>query len=351
MKTLTVCLNQSYDIHIGKGLFENCGAYLQPICKGNRIFIISDSNVFPLYGKIVESSLCAAGFHVHHFIFPAGEQSKRFETINEIVCAMAECGMTRTDTVAALGGGVTGDMAGFAAAIYMRGIDFVQLSTSLLSDIDSSVGGKTGCDLAKGKNLIGSFHQPHLVLIDTGALQTLDPHFFADGMGEAIKYALIRSPQLFQQLSQGSVLDMLEDLIYTCVAIKKDIVEKDEFEKGDRKLLNFGHTLGHAIEQYYNYETYTHGEAVAIGMVMITKAAEKNGLAVCGLTDQIINLLQSYHLPTACNADLQKLLQICLSDKKRRADHLDLVIVPKIGHAVIHPVKTETLASFFEGVC
>ena len=273
MQTLTVQLQNSYDIHIQRGILQQCGEQIAAVHPRCQAFIITDSHVAPLYLPTVEQSLQQAGFSTNHLIFTAGEQSKLFDTIYDMVCAMADARMTRSDIVIALGGGVTGDMAGFASAIYMRGIPFAQLSTSLLSDIDSSVGGKTGCDLKNGKNLVGSFHQPALVLIDPDTLQTLPKRYISDGMAEAIKYGVIRDASLFTDIQTQPLDQLLDRLLYTCIDIKRQIVEDDPFEHGRRKLLNFGHTLGHAIEKYYHFERYSHGEAVCIGMVQITKAA------------------------------------------------------------------------------
>lgn len=344
MKKLTVNLNRNYDIVIGKGLLSKCGELVRELSLAKRLFIVSDSNVAAIYLDKVKISFENAGFEVYSYIFEAGEQSKTFDTINKIVNAMAKAHITRRDTAVALGGGVTGDMTGFASAIYMRGIDFVQLSTSLLSDIDSSVGGKTGCDLSAGKNLIGAFHQPIAVIIDTDTLATLPKKYYNDGMGEAIKYGFIRSSALYNAIMNGYDLD---ELIYECVDIKRVIVENDEFEHGERKLLNFGHTLAHAIEKYYNFSGYSHGEAVAIGMVMMTRAAENNGLCEAGLTDKVIAACQKCDLPTECDADMKALLKICLNDKKAHADSIDIVISDKLGSAFTYTLKTDMLENFF----
>ena len=215
-----------------------------------------------------------------------------------IVEFLAENGLTREDMVVALGGGVCGDMAGFAAAIYLRGIKFVQIPTTLLSQVDSSVGGKTGVDLPQGKNLCGAFHQPALVLIDPDVLETLSPHFFSDGMGEVIKYGCIKSKVLFERIETENVKDFIEDLIYDCVNIKRGVVERDEKEAGERALLNFGHTAGHAIEKLHNFTDISHGEAIGVGMVMISEAGERIGLTERGTTDRIRKVLEKYNMKT-----------------------------------------------------
>ncbi|MBQ2675797.1 MAG: 3-dehydroquinate synthase [Clostridia bacterium] len=331
MKKLTVSLNKSYDILIGKGLLLECGELIRNTVSSNKAFVISDSNVFEIYGDAVIKNLQSAGFEVGSYCFKAGEQSKTFDTVCRMVNSMAAFKMTRSDVVIALGGGVTGDMAGFAAAVYMRGIKFVQISTSLLSDIDSSVGGKTGCDLENGKNLVGAFHQPSLVIIDTNTLLTLPQRFINDGMAEAIKYGMIALPELFELIQNNELNDILDELIYLCVDCKRKIVERDEFEMGERKLLNFGHTLGHAIEKFYNFEKYSHGEAVAIGMVMITKAAENNGMSAVGTSDKLIKVLNKYSLPTHCDADISELLTIARSDKKCSGKTIDIVVCSDVG--------------------
>lgn len=338
----------SYDILIGEKLLENCGEYIKSVEKSGKAFIICDTNVAPLYLETVENSLENAGFETAAHIFPFGEQNKTIDSVISMVEDMADEQLCRTDFVVALGGGVCGDMAGFAASMFMRGIDFIQLSTSLLSDIDSSVGGKTGCDLENGKNLVGAFHQPKLVLIDTSALNTLPKHFLADGMGEMIKYGVISSKSLFDTISNGDLEHITDDMIYECVDIKRRIVENDEFEHGERKLLNFGHTLGHAIEKYYNFEKYSHGEAVTIGMVMMTKAAENNGLCESGTADKIIDCANKYGLPTSCEAPLDDIVEITVNDKKRRGDMIDIVCPKKIGEAFVHTIKVSELLTFLQ---
>ena len=343
MRKITAHTSKVYDIVIGENLLNDCGSYIKNAVSPCKAMILSDSNVAPIYMERVEKSLKNAGFDVYSHIFPAGEQNKVFETVYKIDIALAEALFTRSDIVVALGGGVTGDMAGFAAAVYMRGIRFVQLSTSLLSDIDSSVGGKTGCDLPNGKNLVGAFHQPEIVVIDTKALDTLPEKYICDGMGEAVKYGVIRSKELFDKIENGYDT---ENLIYDCVRIKCDIVENDERESGERKLLNFGHTLGHAIEKYYNFDKFSHGEAVAIGMVMMAKAAEKNKICDVGVSEKIANACRKFNLPTECDAPLAELVEICLSDKKQASGGIDLILPTEIGNCIIKRVANSELYEF-----
>ena len=343
MRKITAHTSKVYDIVIGENLLNDCGSYIKNAVSPCKAMILSDSNVAPIYMERVEKSLKNAGFDVYSHIFPAGEQNKVFETVYKIDIALAEALFTRSDIVVALGGGVTGDMAGFAAAVYMRGIRFVQLSTSLLSDIDSSVGGKTGCDLPNGKNLVGAFHQPEIVVIDTKALDTLPEKYICDGMGEAVKYGVIRSKELFDKIENGYDT---ENLIYDCVRIKCDIVENDERESGERKLLNFGHTLGHSIEKYYNFDKFSHGEAVAIGMVMMAKAAEKNKICDVGVSEKIANACRKFNLPTECDAPLAELVEICLSDKKQASGGIDLILPTEIGNCIIKRVANSELYEF-----
>lgn len=338
---------KSYDIFIGENLLSNCGEIIKDVIAPCKAFIISDSNVAPLYLETVSNSLESVGFETTSHIFPFGEENKTIDTVITMVCDMADESISRTDCVFALGGGVTGDMAGFAAAMYMRGIKFVQLSTSLLSSIDSSVGGKTGCDLDNGKNLVGAFHQPKCVIIDTKTLETLSPKYLSDGMGEMIKYGVIKSESLFEKIMNNSFDEIKNEAINECVCIKRDIVENDEFEHGERKLLNFGHTLGHAIEKYYDFTGYSHGEAITIGMVLVAKAAANNCICDIEVAEKIIECANKYNLPTECDADMNEILKIVLNDKKRRGTKIDIIVPEKIGKASILTLKIDELNSFF----
>ncbi len=348
MKKIVVKGEDGYDILISRGLLSASGEHIRRVTAAEKALIITDSNVGPLYSKAVKASLEGAGFAVSVFSFPAGEASKNLHTVTDMIEAMCEAQLTRTDIVVALGGGVTGDMAGFASAIYLRGIDFVQIPTSLLSMVDSSVGGKTGCDLSFGKNLVGAFHNPLLVLIDIETLKTLPDRYFKDGMGEVIKYGLIKSEKLFYTLEGAENLDaIIEEVIFECVDIKREVVENDFTEKGERMLLNFGHTLAHAIEKYYNFRDIAHGEAVGIGMVAITRSAERDGLSEKGTADRISALLQKYGLPIKAEVSAEQLTDIMLHDKKRRGDSLNLVLAQKIGSSFIHKINLDELKSFF----
>ncbi len=343
MQKITAKTSKIYDIIIDAGLLCECGRCIADVIHPCKAMIVSDTNVAPIYMGRVKASLEKSGFETFDFVFPAGEKSKTYATVYDILTAMADAKLTRNDIVVALGGGVVGDLSGFASAVYMRGIRFVQLPTSLLADIDSSVGGKTGCDMPCGKNLIGAFHQPELVLIDTLALKTLPEKYFNDGMGEAIKYGVIRSKRLFDDIAQRSKDERLDDLISECVDIKCEIVERDETECGERKLLNFGHTLGHAIEKYYGFDKYSHGEAVAIGMVMISAAAARNGFCDKTVSEDIAAVCKKYSLPTECDAPLKELIKVCFNDKKRTNGGIDLIVPERIGKCIIRNVADDQL--------
>lgn len=339
MKIQTVHVGAEYNIYIENGILDSCGEYIRYVTSSKKAAVITDSNVAPLYEKRARDSLEKAGFNVSTYIFEAGESSKNLNTVESILCFLSEKGLSRGDIIVALGGGVTGDTAGLCAALYMRGIDFAQIPTSLLAQIDSSVGGKTAVDLSAGKNLCGAFYQPKLVLIDPELLKTLTPRFFSDGIAEAIKYGCIKDARLFEKLENENAEDFLPDLIDTCVNIKRKVVENDEKEKGERMLLNFGHTLGHALEKYYNFETRSHGEAVGIGMVLIAEAGEKNIVTAPGTAERISNLLKKYHLPIADPAPFSELLKLCTADKKRSGDKINFVLLKEIGDAFILPME------------
>lgn len=347
MKKLTVNVNDKYDILVEKGIIGKTGELVKQVLDCKKLVLVSDDNVYPIYGETVKNQLENQGYQVFTYVFKAGESSKKTSTVIDMVEFMADKQLTRSDGVVALGGGVCGDMAGFASAIYLRGVRFVQIPTSLLAQVDSSVGGKTAVDLPQGKNLCGAFHQPSLVIIDPNVLDTLSQHFFNDGMGEVIKYGCIKSEELFERLENENPKDFIEDLIYQCVDIKRIIVENDEKEHGERALLNFGHTCGHAIEKLWNFETVSHGEAVAIGMVMISLAGENAGLTEKGTADRIINILEKNGMKTADTHSTKEIVQAMSADKKRTNNGIKLVMLKKIGESFIKPVSMEETAKLF----
>lgn len=331
---------ESYPIYIQQGLLQQINDYIQPIYQGQKIMIISDDQVFGYYGQLIEEQL-SNHYTVGHVIVPHGEQSKRFAILPQIYSQLLSFQLTRTDLIIALGGGVIGDLAGFVASSFLRGVKFVQIPTSLLAQVDSSVGGKVAVDLPEGKNLVGAFKHPSLVLIDPLTLKTLEQRFINDGMGEVIKYGCIFDQTFFQRLASYSSFDQLyqdiDEIIYRCVDLKRDVVEKDLFDFGDRLALNFGHTLAHAIEQYYHYENYSHGEAVSIGMVQLTRIAEKKGLTKAGTADAIEAVVTKYQLPSVAHLATQDLKEAMALDKKNIHQKLSYVLLHEIGNSYIYP--------------
>lgn len=347
MRTLHTAASRPYDIVIGPGLLKEAGERSRRINRGVRVLLVSDSNVAPLYADTVAESYAAAGYRVTRFVFPAGEESKRLSTIAALYEQLAADGLTRADLIAALGGGVTGDMAGFAAATWLRGIDFVQLPTSLLAQVDSSVGGKTGVDIPEGKNLVGAFWPPRLVLADTDALSTLPADILSDGMAEVVKAACIKDASFFHWLSRQDALsdENLPETVSRAVDIKRRVVESDEREAGERRLLNFGHTLGHALEAQSHFRL-SHGRAVAAGMMLVTRAAERKGLTAPGTAKDIAALLRRYGLPDGDGTPPEEYLPYAALDKKRAGDSLSLVLLHRIGDGYIHPIPADSLPAF-----
>lgn len=348
MKTVRVETGRPYDILIERGLIKKCGSIIKTITSAVRIAVITDSNVSPIYSETVKNSLKEAGFAVTVFAFEAGEQSKNIETICHMYDCLADNNFTRHDMIVALGGGVTGDMAGFAAATFLRGIEFVQIPTSLLAQVDSSVGGKTGFDIKQGKNLVGAFWQPSLVIIDPDTIDTLPKHFISDGMAEVIKYGCIKDKEFFNFLKNEDALEDIDEVIYKCVKIKRDVVSADEHEKGERMLLNFGHTLGHALEKLGDFKTLSHGEAVAIGMVMMTAASEKAGLTKGGTCKKIAKVCRKYGLPIENPAKSQDIALAALTDKKSSGNSINLVLISELGKSFVKKIPHEELAEFIK---
>lgn len=343
---LTVNLGEnSYPIFIENGIIKKSGEHISQIFSGQKIMVVSDDRVFPLYGQKIIDSL--KNYECFSLVLPHGEPTKSFQSLPKIYTAMLDAKLTRSDLVIALGGGVIGDLAGFAAASYLRGIKLVQIPTSLLAQVDSSVGGKVAVDLPQGKNLVGAFYQPKMVLIDPDVLNTLPEHFIKDGMGEVIKYGCIKDGALFDRLCAHSSFEDLKpelpEIIARCVDIKRIVVEADQFDTGERMLLNFGHTLAHTIEQYYNYERESHGEAVGIGMYQITLMAEEKGLTSSGCADQIKKALDIYGLPSSCGLPVIDLTKAISLDKKNLNGNLNVVLLKEIGDSYVYP----TDISFF----
>jgi len=330
-----------YDVLVESGLLSSAGPRLRRLFNSPQAGLITDSNVAPLYADVVRQSMESAGFRCISVVIPAGEQHKNLGTLSMIFDQLLRAGVERSTPLVALGGGVVGDITGFAAATTLRGLSVVQMPTTLLSMVDASVGGKTGIDHAVGKNLIGAFHQPSAVLIDPATLRTLPPRELRSGLAECIKHEVIRDAEGFASLEANLPraialdLDYLGGLVAHNVTIKARIVEADPFEKGERAHLNFGHTFGHAIETVSNY-SYAHGEAVALGMVAAGRTAVKMGLIPAGFVDRIVRLISAAALPTGgLKLPTHEIVNRMLFDKKIRAGKVRFVLPDRIGHVVI----------------
>lgn len=341
MQSIRVDTGRPYTVEIGSGLLDQAGEKIAAVKKAKKVMIFSDDIVFPLYGPRLVASLMSSGFDCTIALYENGEERKRLSTVETLLEQMAAEHFSRSDLVVALGGGVCGDMAGFAAAIYARGIDYVQIPTTLLAAVDSSVGGKTAVDLKGGKNLCGAFHQPILVLCDTDTLNTLNKINIRDGLAEMLKYGVICDNDLFEKVKNYPNEDM-DALIARCVEIKRDIVSGDEFDRGMRQLLNLGHTIGHAIEAASNF-TVTHGHGVAAGMAIIARAADKQGFCKYRTAMRIGAALKKCDLPTTADYDAETLYELTLSDKKSDGDYINLIFPREIGHCEIVRTSKEEL--------
>lgn len=348
-RTIRVHLGaNSYDIRIERGLLPRAGEMIRPLASGQRIHLLTDDHVAPLYADAVAESLRAAGFAVSVQVLPAGEPTKQLPSLAQVWTAMSAAHLTRKDMLVTLGGGVIGDLGGFAAATFLRGIPFVQIPTSLLAQVDSSVGGKVAIDLPEGKNLAGAFYQPKLVIIDPNVLDSLPDELFCDGMGEVIKYGMIRSRSLHETLvaagGREGLRPLLDQVIYECVDIKRDVVERDERDTGERMTLNFGHTLAHAIETAQQYNGLSHGAAVGVGMHLITRISEQMGLTKPGTAEEIRRILRLYGMADNVPASLcEPMLRAITRDKKNLGATLNVILLREVGECFIHP----TTAAFF----
>lgn len=352
MEKIHVAVSGEYDVSIGAGLLGKICA-LVPFSP-RKCVIVSDERVAPLHLEKLKESLEAGGFTVFSFIVPQGEGAKRFCWYEKLLSFLAEKRLTRADALFALGGGVVGDLTGFAAATYLRGIACVQVPTTLLSAVDSSVGGKTAINLPEGKNLVGAFYQPRAVVMDTDTLKTLDEETFRDGCGEIIKHAVLADAALFEMLSENPLPNNREDsdflarVIARNVTIKRDVVAQDEHDTGLRNLLNFGHTFGHAIEKCSDFRV-KHGHAVAAGMAMAARIAAKHGICDKVVPERIEEILQAYGLPTGTEYPAHALLDALRMDKKFVGSTLRLVLPEKIGKCTIVPVEEEKLDAYLLG--
>lgn len=347
MNTVKVAASKNYNIYIGNELIDSCGEMIKQELGICSVAVITDDNVDRLYADRVINSLEKSGFRTVKFVFPHGEESKSVNTYAEILSFLAENHITRSDMILSLGGGIPGDMGGFAAATFLRGIKFVQMPTTLLSAVDSSVGGKTAVNLPNGKNLVGAFYQPDMVICDYSALETLKPEIFADGCAEVIKYGVILDDDFFNFLRDNDIKENIEYVITRCVELKRDIVNQDEKDTGIRAILNFGHTIGHAIEINSSFGI-SHGSAVAIGMVIASKGAYTLGYCDCDLTETIKNVLIKNNLPVSCEYSAEVLYDVACSDKKRTGGTITLIIPEIPGRCVGKKFPVEDVLNFIK---
>ncbi len=349
MTTLTVPLpGREYDILIEQGLLDRAGGHIRAVLpRAERLFVVTDTNVGPLYRDRLKKTLTEAGFIAAFHTVPAGERSKSAAQLAELWENMMDFGLTRTDAVVALGGGVVGDLAGFAAATILRGVALVQIPTTLLAQVDSSVGGKVAIDLTAGKNLAGAFYQPKLVLMDPDVLATLPDAVFADGMAEVIKYGCIADGEFLRFLeahpTREAVMAEIGTVLSTCCAIKRDVVAEDELDTGKRMLLNFGHTLGHAYELAGGYEVWTHGQAVAAGMVRAAELGVTLGVTPADLTVRLADLIKAFGLPASIPCTGAEYDAAIGRDKKGAGERITLILLHRAGRAIPYTMKKTEL--------
>ncbi len=346
MKTVEINASRSYKVYIEKGLLASCGQIVRSVCKGRKALIISDSNVAPLYADAVKKNLEAEGFEVSLFVIEAGETSKNPENLVKAADCCIENGLTRSDVIIALGGGVVTDLAGLCGALYQRGVAVVQIPTSLLAMTDSSVGGKTAVNLSRGKNMFGAFYQPCAVICDSSVLSTLPPEEFANGMAEVIKYAVLRGGKLREML-RSDISSCMDELIEECVSIKRDYVCEDEFDKGARQFLNLGHTVGHAIERVSRFAV-AHGSAVSAGMCIVARACARMEICSASIASEIEELCKKFGLSISACYGYNELYEASLSDKKREGAEISVVMVKDFGDCFLEKTKTEFLREIIE---
>ena len=334
MRRIPVQASRDYEVLIGRGLLEQAGEIVRATTRAQSVALVAGGNVFPLYGERVTASLEAAGLRVLPFVLTPGEGSKTLETYGALLRFLSENRLTRSDALIALGGGVTGDLTGFAAATYQRGVDFVQIPTTLLAMVDSSVGGKTAVDLPTGKNQVGAFWQPAAVLCDPDTLATLPEEEYRCGSAEVLKYGVLGNAAFFESLRRCPIREQEETVIETCVGMKRDIVREDEYDRGLRQLLNLGHSFGHAVEQCSGFGVL-HGQAVAIGMAIMARAAAAKGFCSGATRDGLIETLRQYGLPTETEYPLAALAAAMGTDKKLSGGTMHLVVPREIGRCEI----------------
>ena len=356
MITTKISASKNYEVRTGSGLLGGFGDAVKEVAPGAlKLLIVTETNVAPLYLKKVKESAQRSGLQVFEYIFEAGEASKNIDSIAGMWAVMAKAGFTRTDIVAALGGGVTGDMGGFAASTFLRGISVIQIPTSLLAMVDAAVGGKTGIDLPEGKNQVGAFWQPSLVLEDTNCLKTLPDAVFTEGMAEVIKYAFIMDIPLYELLKDNAgtgirIRDdaaLMERIVGMCVADKADVIMSDEFDNGRRQILNYGHTVGHVIERNSNF-TKPHGICVAKGMGIMIDSCVSAGELSIGEASKMKDLIRAYGLPVEDDITPDEAVSGAMNDKKKRGSDLSVILVNEIGNAQIRKMSPEQFRKFLE---
>ena len=344
MKTVTVKASKKYNIYIGDNLFDKTAHLISEVFPSGKLCIVTDDNVDRLYGdklvKILESK-----YETVKFVFENGEKSKNISTYAALLNFLAENKLTRSDAIVAFGGGVVGDLAGFAAASYLRGIKYLQIPTTLLAMVDSSVGGKTAIDLDSGKNLCGAFYQPDIVICDYSLTRTLSKEIFADGCAEIIKYALIKDYDLFCHLKENGEKFDREYVISECIRIKSDIVAADEFDGGIRQLLNYGHTVGHAIETLSNF-SITHGSAVAAGMAIMARTCLDKGICDVTCVNDTLGLIKAFSLPTETSFGSKEIASVIENDKKRKGDNITIVLPEKTGSCILKKYPVNEISDF-----
>ena len=347
MRRVHITASREYDVLVERGLLDRCGERIKAVTRAKKAVVVAGDIVYPLYGQRVERSLAEAGLEVLHYVLPHGEQAKTLENYGKLLEFLSRSHITRTDVLVALGGGVTGDLTGFAAATYQRGMDFVQVPTTLLAAVDSSVGGKTAVDLPTGKNQVGCFYQLALVLCDPEVLATLPEEELRCGCAEVIKYGVLGSRTFFDELKATPIKEQLEHVICTCVEMKRDIVSQDEFDRGLRQLLNLGHSFGHAVEACSHFGVL-HGQAVAIGMAAITRAAVAKGYCSEETLREVLAIMEQYHLPTSTDFPLEAMAEAALTDKKLTGGTMHLVVPEAIGRCAIVRVPVEEIKDWMK---
>ena len=331
MKTITVNTSKVYDVCLGQGLIRQLPNLMAPFCKGRKVGIITDDTVDTLYSTAVMHDLETEGYQVSKFVFPQGEEFKNIDTLSDILEFLASCHFTRKDWLLSIGGGVVGDITGLAAALYMRGIQFIQVPTTLLSMVDASVGGKAAVDLQAGKNLIGAFWQPVMVVADTQVIAGLPRVIFAEGMAEVIKSDIIADAGIINWTVNGVVKEHLDDVIESCIQMKRSVVEQDEYEtKGLRKVLNMGHTVAHAIEKLSNYQV-PHGVAVATGLVWEARMSQRLGLCNQILVEEIRQAVDCYDLYYHVPFSDDDMVNAMRGDKKNEDQNIDFMFPVSYG--------------------